>query len=135
MRDFSGLDRFMGGGFAYVATPYTKYEAGTDMAWNDACVAMAALLKMNVPAFSPIVHCHPVAHIGRLDALDQKAWMRLNARFLGAASALVVVRMPGWDESSGVEEEINHFLSARKPIFHLAWPSADHLIGVYPGKD
>lgn len=106
-------------GFWYVGTPYTRYAAGIAAAFDHACLLTAGLIKLGVPVFSPIAHSHPVARNGGLDALDVPMWMKADAPLMRAAYGLIVARLPGWRESRGVTEEIEHFVGSGKPIVHL----------------
>lgn len=105
--------------FWYVATPYTKYEGGLDAAFADACEWTARLLASGVSVFSPIVHSHPIAMAGRLDPLSHDFWMRVDAPFMEAAYGLIVVRLPGWEDSKGVQAEIGWFKQRGRPIRYV----------------
>lgn len=108
--------------FWYVATPYSKFEAGIDVAFEQACRATAHLIAHGIAAYSPIVHMHPVAVHGGLDPLDHAMWMAADAPMIAAAAGLIVVQMPGWLESLGVAMEIEAFHAAGKPIALMQWP-------------
>jgi len=109
-------------GFWYLATPYTKYESGLQIAFFHACDAAGELLKRGVHCYSPIAHTHPVAIYGGLNPLDHETVMALDAHFMDAAAGLLIVKMPGWDESRGIAIEIDVFKAAGKPVQYLDWP-------------
>lgn len=113
------MDRLKEFPLVYLATPYTKYEGGIDVAFRDAAVLAAHLLKARCRVYSPIVHCHPIAVQGGLDPLDHDIWIPFHAPMMDAASALLVAQMEGWRESHGVTHEIKVFARAQKPIFYL----------------
>lgn len=108
-------------GFIYVATPYSKYHLGHTLAYIHAAKATAKLQQMGFVALSPIAHSHPVAVFGNIDAMDWEHWQKQNEPLMRAAAALVVVQMPGWDESVGVLAEIEHFIAADKPVVFWEW--------------
>lgn len=107
------------GMFAYVATPYTNYPYGHAAAAYDAARVTAALMRMGICAVSPIAHSHAVAVVGNLDKVDGEFWQRMDAPLVRAAEACIVVKLPGWDTSKGVQHEIAEFERAGKPIVYL----------------
>jgi hypothetical protein len=113
------LADLVGSGVVYVASPYTHYPYGHEAAAQDAGRVTAALMRMGICAYSPIVHSHAVAHIGGLDKVDGEFWQRMDAPMVEAADACIVVKMPGWDVSKGVTHEIAEFTAAGKPIVYL----------------
>lgn len=105
----------------YVATPYTKYRHGHDAAAYDAAEVTARLMDLDISALSPIVHSHHVARVGRLDKIDHDFWQRMDAPWVRLAEACVVVKMPGWEDSAGVQHEIAEFRAAGKPVVFMDW--------------
>jgi hypothetical protein len=103
----------------YLATPYTKYEAGIECAFKDAAALVARLLKIGVGVYSPIVHCHPIAIYGGLNPKDHTLWLPFDEIMMSSAHALLVAQMHGWRESYGVKHEIEFFAKAEKPVFYL----------------
>lgn len=102
--------------FWYLATPYTKYEAGLEQANQDACEVSARLIRLGVPLFSPIAHSHAMTKTELVNPLDHDLWMWLDGAFMEAAFGLIVVKMDGWLESVGVQEELKRFDKMEKPI-------------------
>lgn len=106
-------------GWWYVSTPYSKYKDGLDVAAEMACRLTAVLVDKGFPVLSPIAHSHAVAMAGGLDPLDFELWMAANRRFMESAYGLIVIKMPGWEESVGMTEEIATFRAMEKPIHYL----------------
>ena len=104
---------------AYLATPYSKYEAGLDAAFVDASKLSARLMPTGVKIYSPIVHCHPMAIHGGLNPLDHALWLPFDEVMMAKADILIVAHMQGWEESYGIAHEIAVFTRAQKPIFDL----------------
>jgi len=110
-------------GYWYLATPYTKYTAGIEAAFVEACRIAAWLIGQDVSVYSPIAHTHPIAIHGRMDPVtNHSLWLRADKPLMLAAHGLVVVRMAGWDESIGIAEEMEVFRAERKPVVFLDWP-------------
>lgn len=103
----------------YLATPYTKYKGGIDIAFAEAARIAALLLTTGVRVYSPIAHTHPLAIYGNLDPLDHSIWLPFDEAMMEAADCLIVARMDGWDVSYGVKHEIEFFTREGKPVIHI----------------
>jgi hypothetical protein len=117
LRDLSWC---MKGGYAYLGSPYSKYELGLDAAHHDICCIAGRLIKEGIPVFAPIVHSHPIAYCADIDALSHDIWLPMDRPLMDAAFCLIVAKMEGWRESHGLNEEILAFRKADKPIFYLS---------------
>jgi len=106
----------------YLATPYSSYSQGLDAAFEEACKATAELIRRGMAVFSPIAHSHYVAKLGNLDLLDHKIWLPLDLVVLRACDVLIVLKMPGWQESHGVSQEIKYAEELCKPVIYMTWP-------------
>lgn len=113
--------------FWYLASPYSRYYAGTEEAFRVAAVAAAELVKAKVPVFCPIAHSHPVAVHGGLPLEDHEVWLPADKPFMETASGVVVLMIDGWNESVGVAHEIEHFERAGKPVWYLPWSNQEGL--------
>jgi hypothetical protein len=103
----------------YLGTPYSKYPAGLEAAFKDAAKLAARLLRLGIRVYSPIAHTHPIAIYGNLDPLDHAIWLPFDEAIMDKASAMVVAKMTGWQESKGIAHEIEAFKKAGKPIYYL----------------
>lgn len=65
----------------------------------------ASLLARRQWVYSPIVHCHELAHKFALPT-DFTFWRDYNFNILRHASKLFVLDVKGWEESKGVAAEI-----------------------------
>lgn len=108
-------------GFAYLATPYTRFPSGIYRAAKLACRAADDLMSKGLVVFSPIAHSHAIAHGGALDPLDHAFWMRQCRPLMEAASALIVVQVPGWQASRGVAAEIAFFRESCLPVYGMPY--------------
>jgi hypothetical protein len=95
----------------YIASPYTSDLKGTfglDLQRTRFEAAAAFSLKMmseGFNVFSPIVYGHTLAMIGRLPT-DAQFWWQYNIDYLRHADGIFVLRLPGWDQSKGMQAEL-----------------------------
>lgn len=107
------------GALCYLATPYSKYPAGLQAAFEDAACLAARLLIDGVRVYSPIAHTHPLAIYGKIDPFDHAIWMPFDTAMMTKADALIVAHLATWESSRGIKEEISVFAAAGKPIYDL----------------
>jgi len=110
--------------FWYLATPYSKYPGGLDAAFEEAAKTTAKLIRLGMRIYCPIAHTHPVARYGKIDPYDHAIWLPADKPFMDAAAGLIVVKMPSWEESYGISEEIKAFKAAGKPVMFMEWDDA-----------
>lgn len=103
----------------YLATPYSKYPAGIETAFIDACKLAARLAKERVNVYCPIALTHPLAVNGGIDPLDHEFWMRFDTPYMTKSNALVVAKMESWETSRGIEHEREFFNKWSKPIYFI----------------
>lgn len=100
----------------YLASPYSHPSADVrEGRFNDACVAAAALLRAGVNTFSPIAHSHPIATIGGIDP-HHECWYGYDLAYLPFCAGMIVLMLPGWEDSRGVAREIAEMQAAGKPV-------------------
>lgn len=104
---------------AYLATPYSKYEGGIELAFRDAARLAAQLMLAGVRVYSPIAHTHPLAIYGDVDPHDHDIWLPFDETMMQRCEVLIVAQMKGWKESKVVQHEIQYFLQRKRPIFYL----------------
>ncbi len=117
----------MSGSIIYLAVPYTARRTYTMMRRAAAADAAAAyLVSLGHLVFSPISMGHSIAMAGKRLKLeiphDYKAWKELDRAMIRAADKLVVLKLPGWEMSVGVEDEVDYALSLGKPVECLEYP-------------
>jgi hypothetical protein len=110
------LGRF---GLCYLATPYTKFEGGINLAFAMTAELAGRLLMRGVKVYSPICHTHPIAIHGGLDPLDHAIWLPFDQAMMERSDVLVVGMMAGWEKSFGIAHEIEYFTTAAKPVCYL----------------
>jgi hypothetical protein len=107
------------GSLAYLATPYSNFPGGIELAFQSAAKIAGLLLRTGVKVYSPIAHCHPLAVHGSIDPLDHSIWIPFDEAMMRAAAVLIVAHLPTWQTSKGIAHEVAFFEHARKPIFDL----------------
>ena len=105
-------------GYIYLGSPYSKYEAGHGAAARVVADAAAALMRRGLVIYSPIAHGHAIAAHGL--PLDWAFWKAQCQPLVDAAVGLIVLTMDGWQESVGLQYEIEEFVRAGKPILHVS---------------
>lgn len=121
LSDVVGLTNRIGGKHSlwYLASPYSKYEGGLEKAFQDVAKVAAALMRAGVHVFAPITHSHPIAMEGKLDAKDHNFWLTHDVLHLERCYGLIVARMPGWENSTGVNFEMRWCDEHDRPIVFL----------------
>lgn len=103
----------------YLATPYSKYtERGRQMVFEESCRITAVMMQRGVLIFSPIAHSHPIAQSQKI-AFDWNTWALFDEKVISACDGLLILKLPGWDESVGVLAEIRIAQRMLKPIDFL----------------
>lgn len=90
----------------YLACPYSHPDPFVRK-WRylQATRQLTELLLRGQWAYSPIVHCHELAKTAGLPR-DAAFWSAYNLYMLQKADFLMILTLPGWQESAGVREEI-----------------------------
>lgn len=112
--EFNNVNDF---NLVYLATPYSKYPKGIEQAFQDASAIAGKLLKSGVKIYSPIAHTHPLAIYGDINPLDHSIWIPFDESMMRVSQALIVAMMDTWQDSYGVNHEIEFFRKAGKPIY------------------
>ena len=90
----------------YLATPYSHPSAFTRLTrFNAVNKAASELMRQGLHIYSPISHTHPIALAGDLP-LGWEFWQAYDRAILEACCKVIVLRLPGWQESKGVAGEI-----------------------------
>ena len=107
-------------GYFYLASPYAKYAFGHEAAFKDASEQAALLLNAGIPVFSPISHSHPIALYGNLEKTDHKLWLHIDYQILRHARGLIMLKLPGWEYSHGMDQEYRWFTkNTQQPIYWM----------------
>src|ERR1700733_6258733 len=83
------------GKYWYLAGPYSGNE---DYNHSEHERALFALLKAEVWTYSPIVHCHALAHKYKLPT-NAAFWQQYNEVMIQNSFGLIVYELPNWQKS------------------------------------
>ncbi len=106
-------------GFLYLASPYThKNPAERHARFVAVCHAAAHLMRLGHVVFSPIAHSHPIdSCFGASESGD--FWKAQDVPILRHASRLVVLTLPGWEESAGIKWETEIARQIHLPVNYM----------------
>jgi len=106
-------------GITYLASPYSHPSAVVrEQRFQAACRAAAALMQQGRVVYSPIAHTHPIAVLCDLPK-GWEYWRQYDEAFLAASSEVVVLMLDGWQESAGVQAEIEIAERDGKPVRYM----------------
>ena len=99
-------DRHMNKELIYLAVPYTHPDPNVKHErFSIANRVAAKLMQLGLYIFSPISHTHPIALAGDLPG-NWEFWENFDRLYLAVSKQIIVVAIPGWRESVGVQNEI-----------------------------
>ena len=103
---------------AYLAAPYSDPDKQVVEARIKAfCIADAALMKRDIMTVSPLLKC---LILGYSDLpSDWNYWQDYSINLLALCDYMIVLRIPGWKESSGVQGEIEMAKSLIIPVYYV----------------
>lgn len=99
----------------YLAHPYSSpIPGGEQMNANDATNIAAKLFMDGYRVYSPLTHCHPIDTIVHF---TWARWMLFDVMMMNRCDAIILCE--GWENSRGCTIEREHFLTNKKPIYHV----------------
>ncbi len=99
----------------YLASPYSDPDPLVSKArYEAACDRAALMLSEGLLVYSPVVFGHALAERGLPG--DWGYWAEHNRAMLERSSSLVVLALPGWQESEGVRAEVAIARSLGLPV-------------------
>jgi hypothetical protein len=110
-------------GLVYLATPYSHDDlAVRERRFAIANRVAADLMRSGVHVFSPISHTHPIAMAGELPK-GWDFWEAFDRTVLAACVKVIVLRQPGWEQSTGVRAELGIAREIGLPIEFMDPPT------------
>ena len=100
----------------YISLPYSKIDK--ELSFRVANAITAHYIKQGFNIFSPISHSHIIAKTCGLPD-DAEFWEQSNHEFIDWCDQLCVVKLQGWEESTGVMDEIQYAQMADKLVFSI----------------
>jgi hypothetical protein len=111
----------------YLACPYTHPDPAVRQIRFDVATAAAAdLIRAGQIVYSPITMTHPIDVLlaGASNTLGSDYWVAFDEAFMEMCSEMIVLRVDGWQRSSGIKREIAYFTEHKKPIRYMDPPSS-----------
>lgn len=106
----------------YVATVFTSHPGGKIIAFRDAAVIGAWLVQRGVHVYVPIAHGFPISEVMQPPDHSHETWLAQDKPFVKNAIGLVVTKMPGWETSKGITQEIKWAHEHGQKVRYLEWP-------------
>jgi len=100
----------------YIAIPYSSVDK--EESFKLANKAAAFYYNKGFIVYSPISHSHPIAIQEDLPK-GFDFWEKIDYEFIDWCDYVVVVKMQGWDKSTGVKKEIEYCKKTNKPFCYL----------------
>ena len=106
--------------FTYLAVPYRhKDPKVVEERFKLVNAVAAQMMEDGDFVFSPISHSHPIALAGNLPG-DWAYWEKYDRAMLENCLRLVVLCLPGWRESEGVQAEMKIASELGLPVTYVA---------------
>ena len=104
----------------YIASPYTHDDPDImDHRFSQVRALTIALIEDGLTPFSPIVYCHEMAKHANFPR-DAVFWQKLNASMLRRCDSMMVLQLPGWKTSHGVQWEISMAMALHISTVYIA---------------
>jgi hypothetical protein len=104
----------------YLASPYSLFPGGRDLAFELVCQKAAEIMSMGYNVFCPIAHSHPIEEHGMGGEIkDGDFWLKQDFAILDKCDEIWVYMMPGWSDSYGVTRELDRAKRLKLPIEYL----------------
>lgn len=112
---------FQGQQKIYLACPYThKYPAIRMFRFKKVSKFAATLMKEGHLVFSPISHSHQICVEANLP-IDFAYWQELDNSFLEWCTVMIVLKLDGWEDSKGIQEEIKIAQFMGKEVIYMEY--------------
>lgn len=103
----------------YLASPYSHSDSKVKaMRFRAACIAAGELIKQGLIVFSPIAHTHPIKMLSGLEG-EWQQWKTFDEDIISRCEGLFVLKIDGWEESIGVQAEIEFAREQKIPVEHV----------------
>lgn len=90
----------------YLATPYSHKDVSVmDFRAEVSDVICADLMNQGRLIYAPISSCHHIAKKYGLPR-DWQFWQRLDKEFVKACKKLIIIKLEGWEISTGLNAEL-----------------------------
>lgn len=103
----------------FLACPYGHADKTVvEQRFEISNIVAAQIIRNRAAIFSQVSMSHPInRHLTNLDKAGiASLWTPVDAVFMGAMEELIVVDVPGWQESAGVAREIDFFKARNRRV-------------------
>ena len=106
--------------YTYLASPYSHPEASVcERRYLATMRCVRWLVERGDWTFSPLLHCHEMAHRFHLPT-DHIYWSSFNRAMLLPSTRLLILTLDGWKDSKGIADETIIAHETGKPINFIA---------------
>jgi len=103
----------------YLACPYSHESLSVmELRFHAVNRVAAKLMGQGLLMFSPISHTHPIAVAGNLPK-GFDFWEKYDRAVLSCCGRVIVLMVPGWETSTGVQAEIRISQAMGIPIEYM----------------
>lgn len=109
----------------YLACPYTHVDPAIRESRFQVATAVAAdLIRSGRIVYSPITMTHPIDVVlaGHGNTLGSDYWVAFDEAFMAMCSEMIVIKLDGWEHSSGIARETEYFRAHQRPIRYIDPP-------------
>ena len=100
----------------YIACPYSDIDK--ELSYRVSMGIAAYFINKGFNAFAPIVHSHPIAKFYELPG-GFDFWSQIDYQYIDWCDEIVVVMLDGWEESTGVQAEIEYAVMNGKTVSRI----------------
>lgn len=107
----------------YFASPYThEKDEVMEHRYNLTALAAAQLIDAGYHIYSPICHSLGISRWLRYPWKSRfEDWAAYNRDMISRCDSMIVLELPGWEKSIGVQAEIRHAKKLGKPVSDMKW--------------
>ena len=105
-------------GITYVASPYSHPDPRVlEARVRAARIITAGMLREGIPAFSPVSYSDTL--VETCGARPRSGWYEFDLHFLQHARKMIILKLPGWEESRGILIEKGFAHARQIPVSHM----------------
>lgn len=106
----------------YLASPYSDPDLYVrEERFRNVCEVAGTLMAHGLQIFSPIAHTHSIACECELPK-GWDFWQAYDETMLSRCDGMIVLMLPGWQESKGISAELALAENLGKPVHYLKYP-------------
>jgi hypothetical protein len=108
-------------GYWYICSPFTDPDPEVRRRrYEQALQATATLMLRDYCVFSPLSHSIPLTDPRFELPQYHEFWMKQDLAILEASVGVILLQLPGWEQSRGVRAEIEHAKKCGLPVIEFA---------------